>query len=202
MEIIRRSPQVASNNNMVWEWGWWTIKMMFQITGRQKPPVSVGLSELPTRNWWSDRRAVRSDIFLSEQTRPEKVRGDRRGCGEVYQGKTRTDSQWLWGLCLARLLLRNTQREGSARIGWIWLAAASARLLWMNLMKSTRGREAASYCSERSTILKQRTEEAVGVGASDVSVASNFFSHQCINLVMVIQHCSYSIQCQLSTMPA
>ena len=55
-------------------------------------------------------------------------------------------------------------------------------------MKSTRGREAASYCSERSTILKLRTEEGVGVAASDVSVAPELFSHNYINLV--IQHCS------------
>ena len=45
-------------------------------------------------------------------------------------------------------------------------------------MKSTRGREAASCCSERSTILKLRTEEGVGVAASDVSVAPELFSSQ------------------------
>ena len=55
-------------------------------------------------------------------------------------------------------------------------------------MKSTRGREAASYCLERSTILKLRTEQGVGVAASDVSVAPEFFPNKSINLV--IQHCS------------
>ena len=60
-------------------------------------------------------------------------------------------------------------------------------------MKSTRGREAVWYCSEPSTILKLRTEEGVGVVASDVSVAPEFYFPSQIYQPGDIQHCNACI---------
>ena len=116
--------------------GWHTIRIIFQSPGRQKPPLSVGLPELPARYWWPDWGAVCPDIFLSQQTRPQKVRRDWRGSGAVYQGKAETESRRLTvcipgpGYCWETHRERAQYRQAGS--DWLQLQQSFPGGIWWN----------------------------------------------------------------------